>query len=277
VAAQVVVLTGGHPYVAAPFFEVFDAICPGRWEHRSQPAAASTLSPDGCRGAEVIVLYDMPGITFTRSEPPATFPEPSEETRAGLTALLEAGIGLVAMHHAIAGWPAWPRYAEIVGGRFHYQPAELLGRAYPDSGYRFDVTHHVEVLAPDHPVCAGLGEGFDLTDELYLAPVMEDRVVPLLRTTFDMGDPSRFFSADLAIRGRRDANEGWTHPRGSDLVGWAKHAGSSPLVYLQFGDGPVTYADASFRRVLANAIEWVATPEAHAWARARRSETGRFA
>ncbi len=63
---------------------------------------------------------------------------------------------MVFLHHAIAGWPAWEGYAEIVGGRFHYQPATLDGIDYPDSGYRHDVTHTVEVLDPTHPICAGI-------------------------------------------------------------------------------------------------------------------------
>jgi type 1 glutamine amidotransferase len=275
-SAPVVVLTGGHPYAAEPFFAVFDALCPGRWEHRAQPDAATTLNPRDCAGTEAVVFYDMPGIAFTRADPPAAFPEPPAAAREGLLALLEAGVGMVFLHHAVAGWPAWPLYAEIVGGRFHYQPAELDGRRWPDSGYRFDVTHEVEVVDASHPVCAGLGAGFTLTDELYCFPVLEDRVEPLLRTRFPTGDASQFFSADLAIRGRRNSNDGWEHPAGSDLVGWAKHAGNSPVVYLQFGDGPATYADAGFRRVLANAMAWVATPAAREWARARRASTGRF-
>ena len=67
-----------------------------------------------------------------------------------------------------------------------------------------------------------------------------------------------FSSADLAIRGQRDSNAGWHHPRGSDLVAWTKQAGASKLVYLQFADGPQTYADPSYRRALSNAIRWTA-------------------
>ena len=78
------------------------------------------------------------------------------------------------------------------------------------------------------------------------------------RTTFDTTDSSQFFSADLAIRGRRNTNDGWSHPAGSNLVAWAKTAGSARVVYLQFGDSPEAYADPAFRRVLANAIRWAA-------------------
>ena len=59
-----------------------------------------------------------------------------------------------------------------------------------------------------------------------------------MRTTFDTADAANFWSADLAIRGRRDSNDGWSHPPGSDLVAWVTSAGRSPITYLQFGDGP---------------------------------------
>ena len=278
---RLLVVTGGHPFEREAFLALFDAIAPGRWTHAEHPDAQALLTARGSVDVgvadvdvadvdvDVIVFYDIPGLRFTRSDPPTEMSYPDAATLAGWEALLAAGKGLVFLHHAIAGWPTWHRYAEIVGGRFHYQPGVLAGVAYPDSGYRFDVTHHVQVLDPTHPICAGLGDGFDLTDELYLFPVLADDVVPLLRTTFPMDDPSQFFSADLAIRGRRNTNDGWTHPAGSDLVGWVKHAGNSPVAYLQFGDGPQTYADLNFRRVLTNAIGWAASDDAHAWARMR--------
>ena len=269
---RLLVVTGGHPFERDPFFATFDTITPGRWSHAEQPEAAELLNPAGCAGVDVVVFYDLPGIRFTRSDPPTETSLPSALVQEGLGALMDEGKGLVFLHHAVAGWPAWEPYAHIVGGRFHYQPALLDGVAYPDSGYVFDVTHRVEVIDPGHPICAGLGDGFSLTDELYLYPVLTDSVVPLLRTTFPMDDPSLFFSTDLAIRGERNANHGWTHPAGSDLVGWVKNARNSPVAYLQFGDGPQTYADPNFRTVLSNAIGWAASPDAHHWARRRAVE-----
>lgn len=253
------VVTGGHPFEAEPFFAVFDALDGITWTAATTPAT----------GHDVVVFYDMPGLRFTGGDPPVDLIEPTAEQRSTMAELCIAGTGLVFMHHAIASWPAWPGYAELVGGRFHYAPATLDGVDYPDSGYRFDVAHTVEVLDPDHPVCAGLGASFTIVDELYCAPVLTDRVVPLMRTTFDTAEVSQFSSADLAIRGRRNADDGWTHPPGSDLVGWAKSAGASPIVYLQFGDGPETYADPSFRRALANAIQWTASSDARDWAESR--------
>jgi hypothetical protein len=245
---SVLVVTGGHPFEAEPFFAIFDALDDVVWTAADEPRL----------GHDVVVFYDMPGLRFTRADPPLEPADPTDAQRCVFDELCAAGTGLVFLHHAVASWPAWEGFAELVGARFHYQPASLRDIDYPDSGYRFDITHRVEVLDADHPVCAGLASSFELTDELYCFPVLTDRITPLMRTTFDTADPSAFYSADLAIRGTRNSNEGWTHPPGSDLVAWTREAGRSRLVYLQFGDGPVTYADANFRRVLANAITWSA-------------------
>lgn len=256
---DVLVVTGGHPFEPAPFFAVFDVVPGITWTSSDRPRL----------GHDVVVFYDMPGLRFTRREPPLECPEPPIEIIETFDALRTSGTGLVFLHHAIASWPAVEWFADMVGGRFHYRPATWRGADFPDSGYVFDVDHHVTVLDPMHPVCAGLGDGFDLIDELYCFPVAESEVVPLMRTDFPVHDHRYFFSAESAIRGRMNDRTGWTHPSGSSLVAWAKAAGNSPLVYLQFGDGPTTYANDSFRRALLNAIEWTASSDARDWVRTR--------
>jgi type 1 glutamine amidotransferase len=274
---RVLLVTKGHPFARDAFFAVFDANPEISWTHVEHPAAPRLLAPANADLYDVVVAYDMPGIHFLRGEVPVAFEPPDTATTEGLHHLLEAGThGFVMLHHAIAGWPAWPEYAEIVGGRFHYQPAELRGTRFADSGYRHGVTHTVTVLDPTHPVTAELPASFAITDEVYCCPVFEDDVEPLLRSDLVTAS-DQFFSADLAIRGTRSSNEGWTHPPASSLVGWAKHAGQSPLVYLQFGDGPDTYADANYRTVVAGAIRWAASPAARDWARERRARRGSFA
>ena len=156
---------------------------------------------------------------------------------------------------------------KLLGGRFLYKPATLRGRPRPDSGYRHDVAHSLSLAAPDHPVLQGLPAQIPLTDELYLYEVFEDLVTPLLRSSHAF-TRDNFYSAALAVSGQMFSNQGWAHEDGSNLVGWAKPARKSPLVYLQPGDGPPTYEDANYRRLIANAIGWVSSPQAKAWARA---------
>ncbi len=260
---NVLVAAKGHPYLRDPFMAIFDQMPGIACSLVEQPAVQRLMNPDAMAGYDALVLYDMPGIDFAGG--PA-FVEPEPSFKAGLLALLDQGKGVVALHHAIAGWPAWPEYAELLGGRFLYQPGVLRGVEIPDSGYRHDVTHEVIVEAPGHPVAAGLPERFALTDELYLSEVFEDCVEPLLRSSASFTREG-FYSAAQAIAGKMFSNEAWAHADGSDLIGWTKRARNSPLVYLQMGDGPGTYEDANYRRLIENAIRWVCSQGALAWAK----------
>lgn len=262
---NVLLVTKGHPFERDAFHAVFDAMPDMAVSAVEQPAAARFFEPEAAAPYDAIVCYDMPGIQFRPGQAPL-FVDPPEALVRGFRALLEAGQGIVFLHHAIAGWPTWDEYARVIGARFLYEPAQLLGRSCPDSGYRHGTTHRVSVVDPAHPVAAGVDAGFEITDELYLAEVFEDDVVPLLRSGFAF-EAANFYSASQAIRGRMFSNDGWTHADGSDLVAWARREAASPLVTFLAGDDPVAYKNPGFRTVLENAIRWVASPEAHAWAR----------
>ena len=257
---RVLLITGGHPFERKPFLQMFADNAGLDVEHIEQPDAQRRLHPDRLsegrlESVEVIVFYDMPGLRFTRGEPPLELTEPCPDMIEGFEALLHAGVPMVFLHHAIASWPTWPRYADIVGGRFHYAPGDLWGEPWPDSGYLLDVTHTVEVTAPEHPVCAGLPPTFELRDELYLIPRIAAGVTPLLRTQHPMTS-EHFYSTTHAISGRRGVNDGWTHPVGPDVIGWVHTVENSSVAYLQPGDSPACYADANYRRLVDNAIRW---------------------
>ncbi|MEM8769191.1 MAG: ThuA domain-containing protein, partial [Pseudomonadota bacterium] len=162
--SEILLITKGHPFEREPFFQLFDALPGVGWTHVEHPAAEALFSPAGAEPFDAFVLYDMPGIRFAPGGP--DFPAPSAELRAGFGALLEAGQGFVFLHHALAGWPAWPEYGELIGGRFLYLPAEVRGEARLDSGYRHGVTHEVRCLL-EHPVTVGVPDSFQITDELY--------------------------------------------------------------------------------------------------------------
>lgn len=264
---NVLLVTKGHPFEKGPFFELFDDLDGIEYTHVEQPAAQVFFDPDLARDYDAFVCYDMPGIRFQPGGP--EFIEPSARFRERFLELLEAGCGFVFLHHALAGWPAWPEYAEIIGGRFLYLPGKLRERMWPDSGYRHQVSHRVNVVDAAHPVTAGLPKQFQITDELYLAPVFEDDVHPLLRSDHAFVRDN-FYSAARAVRdGKMFDNSGWEHDDGSNLIGWVKRYRNSPICYLQCGDDPVAWACPEFRMLLGNAIRWVASEEAKVWARAK--------
>jgi type 1 glutamine amidotransferase len=261
---EVLLVTKGHPFERDAFFGVFEGWPDIACTSVEQPAAQLFFEPKAAEPYDAFVLYDMPGIQFGAGAP--HFEPPSPAYQKGFRELLDRGQGIVFLHHAIAGWPSWPEYSEIMGGRFLYQPGELRGEQWPDSGYRHAVTHRVRAEAPGHPVLAGLEDGFEIEDELYLCPIFEDEVTPLLRSDHVFED-SGFYSAAQALQGKLYSNEGWSHPKGSNLVAWCKRAGASPIVTILCGDSANAYANPGFRKLVENAIRWVASEEAHAWAR----------
>ncbi|MEM9744477.1 MAG: ThuA domain-containing protein [Pseudomonadota bacterium] len=252
---QIALLTKGHPFEREPFFQLFDGLAGVEWTHVEQPAAQCLFDPDNAAMFDAFVLYDMPGIRFHADRAP-DFQEPPARFVEHFDALVDRGFGFVFLHHAIAGWPAFSRYAEVIGGRFSYLPGTFAGKPVQDSGYRHGVTHDVRKLA-DHPVTEGVPESFSMTDELYLFEVLEANVTPLLASNHTFVD-REFFSAAKVVRDQEMfSNEGWSHDPGSPLVGWAREIGRSRLVYLQGGDDPVAYANVHYQRLLANAIRWV--------------------
>ncbi len=263
---NVLVSTKGHPFDTKAFRKLFDSLRGMTWTHVEQPATVALLSPAGCADFGAIVFYDVPGLQFRTPDPPDLI-DPPEAMKAGFEALLNAGKPMIFLHHAMAGWPTWDRYAETIGARFFYQPGSYKGRHYPDSGYLFPVTYRAKVLG-DHPVTLGLGDGFDVTDELYLFEILEDGedLVPLLAADHAFAK-DQFYSARNALEARMWTRDNWDHGPGTALIAWAKRSGNSPTVTIQMGNDGATFANEGFRTLLRNAVDWVTSEEAARWAR----------
>lgn len=264
---RVFVATKGHCFARDAFEEMLraSAIEPTFVDH---PAAAALMNPDGLRGYDALLLYDMPGLDFPvapTERPAPVAPDPTFV--AGFEALLAEGKGIVALHHSIAGWPGWPGYAEALGGAFLYRSALLRGQTRPSSGYAAGFRYEVVQQAVGHPVLKGVPERFVLQDEPYAFEIFEDSVQPLLARS-EAIPADRFKSANEAVGGT-DSETGWTAPVDVPLIAWAKVAGRSPLIYIQPGDTPRTYADPNYRTLVGNALRWVASRRAAAWAQDR--------
>lgn len=269
---QIFVAVKGHAFERDAFEAMFRAVGvePTMVD---QPAAAMLMNPEAMARFDAICFYDMPGMDFRAPlDQRPGFVEPEPAFRAGFEALLAQGKGIVALHHAIAGWPAWDGYREALGGAFLYKPAEARGAARADSGYLGDVAYTARIADNAHPVLAGLPATFDLVDELYRMELFDEPgTEPLL--WLDSAVPTDdFHSANRAIRRLAEGEgEPWAGPPLAPLIGWAKPAGNSPLVYIQPGDSAATYADPTYRQLIGNALRWVASPEAAAWVRKKKA------
>jgi len=249
---NILIVTRGHPFERDPFFEMIDSTGYS-WTHTEHPAAQDYLISDSIKKYKAIVFYDMPGIDFETAPPKPTFFEPSNDFKSGFIDLLKSGIGCVFIHHSIASWPLWEEYGNIVGGRFLYQPSIIKGTKKPDSGYRHDIKYTVSKIG-SHPITEGIKD-FEITDELYLAEIFEEDITPILSSNYEFKD-SNFYSAVKALEGEMYSNKDWNHDDGSNIVGWTKNYENSAIVYLQFGDGPSSYKNKNFRKLIKQSIDW---------------------
>lgn len=248
-ARPLLVLSGGHPYEEGPFDELLAAL--GDWDitHLIHPEGGEADAAKAIAAADALLFYDMSGYSF--ADGAVTMRPPSPTFRQAVAARFARGKGAVAMHHALAGWALWPEWHEWLGGTFHYQP----GAHGPDSGYRHDVAYEAQVVA-DHPVTRGLPPSFPVTDELYLCPINEAAFTPLVRAEGFAFTRDNFYSAAKAVAGAMFSNDGWDHPLGSNCIAWESRTCPAPLVYLQFGDGPPTYANPNVRQMLRQALDY---------------------
>ena len=211
-------LTGGHRVDLDALLEMVAAVCDSRgwrWAHARQPSAQDVVGAVDGRAVGRRPRPRHPGPPPPSRCSPERLRVRRPAVRRDLIDLLRHGQGVVATHHALAGWPGWEGWAEALGGRFHYAPGRLRGVDWPSSGTRM-ASYTARAVAEDHPVCAGITE-FDLSDELYCCPVFEDDVVPLLRTDASMD--GRLFTSTFehVVVGEAEAPDCRDHPPASDL------------------------------------------------------------
>lgn len=101
---RIMVVGNGYTYDRTALMamsESFAGMEPFLVEH---PRAEAALNPEALGDVDAVVLYDMPGGN------PWTGPghevRPSERFQRGFLELLNAGVPIVALHHAIAAWTA---------------------------------------------------------------------------------------------------------------------------------------------------------------------------
>jgi len=206
---RVLLVTGGHPF-NPEFYQIF--------VNRPDLQVTVTGHPDAYthdfrKEADVLVLYDM-------------IPEISDDKRANLRAFLEAGRGLVVLHHAIADFGSWPWWSEeVVGGKYLLQPEG--GR--PASTYKHDEDLYVRPVG-SHPITRGIGL-LHFSDETYHGMWISPKVQVLLATS---------------------------NPLSDGPVGWIGPYDQSRVVYIQLGHGRFAHENPDYQELVHRAILWTA-------------------
>jgi type 1 glutamine amidotransferase len=274
---SVLLVTKGHAFNHDAFLAMFEGDDELDVTMVEQPAAQVILRPENVGAYDAVLFYDMsgiPGVGLLHDGANDTG-VPSDDYQRSIQALLERGTGIVLLNHGTVSWPQWPLWREIHGSSFMLSAGELNGEQVAGSGYRGGHGPHpnptINLIPEDatHPVLAGLQDGFSITDEIYLkSPGFETNVTPLLRSDYD------FVAENFTPPPMASAEEqaSWDHPPGSNLIVWANAARNSPVVASDVGDSPEAFANPNFRRLLKNALLWVASPEAREWAARQRSD-----
>ncbi|MEO0412054.1 MAG: ThuA domain-containing protein [Pseudomonadota bacterium] len=260
---KTLLVTKGHPFEKGPFFKWIDGVEGLDVTHIEHPAAESFIGAGLGAPYDLWLMYDMPGYDF-KSTGGVDFIDPNQGFKYAISHRLQAQKKpILFLHHALAGWPTWPTYGEIVGGRFLYRAGDVRGARKLDSGYRHDVTYQVTLA--EHAVCDGVSP-FKVQDELYLAEVFEEDVLPIAWSDYDFTGEN-FYSASRAVDGEMFSNDGWDHPPGSNVVAWLNAYEQAPIGYLQMGDGPTAYANRGVTRLLSNMVHWLVSQDAAHWAK----------
>ena len=270
---SVLIVSKGHDYDHNAFLAMFTEAEGLTTTLVEQPAAQVLLRPDNVGAFDTVLFYDMSGIPDIGllHDGANDTGVPPDDYVASIEALLAAGKGVVMLNHATVSWPNWPLWRRLTGSSFMLRSGELNGVQLPGSGYRGGHGPHPNPTfrltpATDHAVLAGLEDGFELTDEIYLKTAgFESAVTPLLRADYDF-TAANFTPPPLAPP-EEQAN--WNHPDGSNLIVWAHAVDKSPVVVSDVGDSPGAFANPGFRRLLWNALRWTGSPEGRAWADAQ--------
>jgi uncharacterized protein len=149
----------------------------------------------------------------------------SDDGRAHLRAFAEAGKGVVVLHHAIVSYQDWDWYRDLVGGRYLQTPQHGM----PASTYKHDEEIPVRMVAR-HPVTEGVS----------------------LTRIFDETYKGMWVHADVTVLMTTD------HPLADRPLAWVSPYAPARVVYIQPGHGREAHRDEQFRRLVANAIRWVA-------------------
>jgi type 1 glutamine amidotransferase len=195
---------------------MFDAIKDVQYTKAEFPRDLDLLKPGLEKQYDALVMYDMN-------------PKISPEQQKSFKALLEKGIGLVALHHNLAAHRNWPEYRKIIGGLYVLAPAEIDGKAWAKSTWSHGETIPVSIVDREHPITRGLAE-FTIHDETYGGYYVAPGVHVLLKTN---------------------------HPKNTPELCWTTKYGASPVVYLMLGHDGLAYANPSYRELVARSIRFV--------------------
>lgn len=212
---RAVVVTGGHNFDKEAFLAMFAAIEDVEFVHAVQKDHSEIFESIDHWPYDVIVLYNMTQ-------------EISEKRRANFIKLLDDGVGVVMMHHAVAAYQGWDEYRRIVGGKYYLKADKE--KKIEASTFKHGTDTRLYVTDKKHPVTQGIND-FTVHDETYKNVVFDKGNTPLMTTD----DPSS-----------------------DEVVVWARRYSNAKVCGIEPGHGTSIFADENYLKLVAQAIQWTA-------------------
>ena len=143
--------------------------------------------------------------------------------------MLNDGKGMVFLHHSLVSYQKWDEFIKIVGGQY------IEGEFHdPEKGkvssYAEDISLDIKVVDKLHPVTEGIDD-FTLIDEGYKDVKILPDIHPLLAVS---------------------------HAKCAPYVAWVYKYNNARIVYIMLGHGPEAHSNPNYRKLIRNAISWVA-------------------
>jgi type 1 glutamine amidotransferase len=185
-------------------------------------AVKHATPPDGTAEAyDRPDLYSFDAVVLYDSPLKITPPQ-----QARFLGLFDRGIGVVVLHHAYLSYPLWSEYERIAGGKYVFMTEQMVNGITSSNYTREMVDIPVTVVAKHHPIIAGVDD-FVIRDERYFNLHMLGNAEPLLKS-------------------------------GDEWLAWDRQEKKSRVFGMILGHGPTAYGNPNFRRILWQAIHWVA-------------------
>ena len=213
-----VIITGGHGYDQKQFFAMFDALDGITYKHVEEKVGGEAFETIDDWKYDVIVIYN-----FSRKI--------SDKQAENFIKLLDKGVGLVILHHAIAAYNDWPEYRKILGARYYLKDeTDADGTKHARCLYKHDVDMKVHVADPKCPVAAGVSD-FAIHDETYKGYTVDPQAKVFLTTD---------------------------EPTSSKEIGWTNTYRKANVCYLELGHDSKAYVSKDLQKLYIQAIRWAA-------------------
>ncbi len=215
---RVLIVTGGHSFDQKAFLGMFEGQDDLAPTHAPQKDQCEFLEDISNWSYDVIVQYHLAQNI-------------SERRKASFFALMDKGVGVLTLHHALSAFQGWAEYRNIIGGRSYLRPTEEGGVKFPQTTDKPGVSYTAHIADPDHPITRGLKDFAIEKDEPYFRYLINPASHIILTTDCPVSDKA---------------------------IGWVHTCRKARTVYLQPGHTGATFQNPSYRTLILRAIRWVA-------------------